>query len=167
MTRFTQSLGTATGRQRIAALLLILALTALGIRCLREHARLDIAMENTDVSSETKRLASDLIFSKMTALAQTTIGLIGATWALLIMSDTRVQLGNLWSSLLFLVTNAFFLVSLWSYDQGYDRIASWIFDHGAFDIHAPLVSFALGWQRTMFLWGCLSLSAMILLWRRK
>jgi len=165
--RMVTALRSETGMQRFVSTLLMLVLGFLAVLFASQRARLDTGIAKIDISTEAKRFASELIFSKMTALAQTTIGLIGATWAILIVSETRVRLINIWSSVLFVVTNAFYLGSLLTYDAGYDFIVSRIFDHGAFDIHSRVVSFWLGWQRGLFLWGCLSLALMILLWRRK
>jgi hypothetical protein len=118
------------------------------------------------LTEETARLASTLFFAKMTAVGQLTIGLLGATWAMLAVKETKISIASKSALVTFIVTNASFAISLLAYNQGYDFIVQRIFHHSAFDIDAPFVVLVNNVQKSFFIYGCLALALTIIIGRR-
>ncbi len=75
----------------VVALLLGAALAALLTWTLLQLLTADRGMVINRLESEPSRLASTMFFQKMTALAQLTVALIGATWALVTLANTQVK----------------------------------------------------------------------------
>ncbi len=106
-----------------------------------------------------------MFFEKMTALAQLTIALLGATWALLTLADTEVNVKGWPTVMCFTLANLSFALSLIVYAYGYDFIVARVFHHASFDIDAPFVIAVKSWQQWLFLKGCVDLVCTILLGR--
>jgi len=115
------------------------------------------------LESEAARLASGFFFEKMTAIAQLSLALLGAIWALLIVKEERVRVQGAPSIICFIVANLSFASSLLVYNYGYDFIVRRIFYNQAFDIEAPFVTLISKEQQIAFIYGCLSLVSVILL----
>lgn len=110
------------------------------------------------LDKEVARLASTLYFDKLTAIAQLTVALLGATWAFRTLPGTRVSLKGWQVNGCFWLTNFSFAFSLIvHYGYGYDFIVSRMFHHLTFDIDAPFVRFISNWQLAFFVFGCFCL----------
>ena len=114
------------------------------------------------LNDEAERYASTLFFEKMNALAQLCIGLVGAAWAFLTLSDTRVRIAGAETVMCFAAANISLVISVVVYHVGYDFIVGWIFHHKVFDIDAPFVKKINLLQQLTFLFGivCLSFAAL-------
>lgn len=117
----------------------------------------DRSMEKFDLNSEAARLASNLFFAKMTAIAQITVALIAAAWALVTLSDVSVRVEGASSSICFWLANASFGFSLLAYAIGHDFIVERVFHHATFDIDAEYIKAIKNSQQTLFLNGLLDL----------
>ena len=113
------------------------------------------------LNDEAERYASTLFFEKMNALAQVCIGLVGAAWAFLTLSDTKVRITGAETVMCFAAANISLVISVVVYHVGYDFIVGRIFHHKAFDIDAPFVTKVNSLQQLTFLFGivCLGLAA--------
>lgn len=127
---------------------------------------LDRGMVIYHLDTDSARLASQFYFEKMTAIAQVTIAVLGAAWALLAVSDTKVRLIRWTAKLGFILANASLGVSLIIYSYSYDFIVARIFHHSAFDIDAPFVVFVQHAQQALLVAGLLDLVATIWLGSR-
>ncbi len=150
---------------KIVATLLGVGFAALLGRTLSQLFTADRGMVIHRLHSEPARLASAMFFDKMTALAQLTIALLGGTWALLTLADTKVKIKGWPIITCFILANASFMVSLFVYAYGYDFIVTRIFHHASFDVDAPLVTLVKSSQQLFFLKGCLDLVVTILVGR--
>jgi hypothetical protein len=166
LTLASNSAGGGSSAQRLLAIVLVAGLLAMWVLLAIGWADLDTGMEKRRLSSEEKRLASDLFFGKMTAIAQVEIAVLGGAWALLFLAESRVSFRTFSSYCLLVATTLCFLTSLVAYDFGYDFVVRRIFDHETLDIHAPVVEFWWHWQRLPFVVGCLALAITILVCRR-
>jgi len=119
-----------------------------------------------DLSSNTKRLATNFFFNKMTAFAQLSIALLGGLWAFLSLADTQIKIEGWEIVTCFGLTNLMLGSSLISYAWGYDFIVERLFYHSSFDIEAPLVSFVKNTQQYLFLDGCLGFCITIIFGRK-
>jgi hypothetical protein len=126
----------------------------------------DTGFEIHRLSDEPSRLASTMFFDKLTSISQLTLALLGATWAMVAVQDTKVTLANRPTRIAFGLTNASFVLSLLVYSRGYDFIIQRIFHHQAFDIDAPFVCLVNTGQQSFFIFGCIALVCTILLGRR-
>jgi hypothetical protein len=145
---------------------IIFAVTAFYV--IYKYSTLDRAMSKMPLTDDVRKLASTLFFDRMTALAQLTLALIGAAWALLSVSETRIEVMRLWPPLwCFVIANLAFIASLALYVFGYNFIVSRMFHHLAFDIDADFVQFVNEYQQWLFLEGCIALGATILIGRRQ
>ena len=151
---------------RAAAALLVLLLVGLAARAAYLYFSLGRGMKILRLETETSRLASSLFFEKMTAIAQLTLGLLGATWALLTVAESRIDFRRFGVVACFVAANCAFLASLAVYSLGYDLIISRVFHHAAFDIDAPFVQFFRSYQLGFCAVGCLAVALVILLGRR-
>lgn len=126
---------------------------------------LEPMISNVKITEETARLASTLFFEKMTALAQLTIALLGAAWALLMLKDASVEIRGWPVILCFVLVNLAFGISLAIYTYGYDYLVSAMFYWQAFDIEAPFILFVQRAQQGFFLEGCVLLAVTVILGR--
>ena len=145
---------------------IIFAVTAFYV--IYQYSTLDRAMSKIPLTDDIRKLASTLFFDRMTALAQLTLALIGAAWALLSVTETRVEVMRVRPALwCFLIANLAYIASLALYVLGYNFIVSRMFHHLAFDIDADFVQFVNEYQQWLFLEGCIALGATILIGRRQ
>lgn len=126
----------------------------------------DSHMEIHRVDSETSRMASLLFFEKMVSISQASIALLGGAWALITLTDTRIQFSKLSVVAGFVVFNLSMTVSLLIYYFGYDFIVERVFYHLAFDMEAPYVMFYKNFQSIFFVYGVFSLGMMVLFGRK-
>lgn len=145
---------------------LLLSFAALIGWTLYQLISLDRGMVIYRLESDTSRLASELFFNKMTALAQVTIALLGGMWAFLTLADTTVHIKGSPTIICFVLANLSLGASLAVYAYGYDFIVSRIFHHASFDIDAPFIVFVSTCQQILFLKGCLDIGFTITLGRR-
>lgn len=152
----------------VIALLLvaILPFAGLMIWALVEFVSIERAMVIYRLENETSRLASTLYFEKLRALAQLTVAVLGAAWALLTLADTKVEVKGWPAVSCFTLANLSFAFSLWTYVYGYDFIVERMFHHATFDIDAPLVTFVNNWQHGWFVMGCVYLVFTVFIGRR-
>ena len=149
----------------VAPVLACLFLLLLG-RTLYVFLFVDRGMVLYDLGPEPARIASTLFFEKMTAIAQVTIALFGATWALLLLPDVRTKVAGWQAVTCFALANLSFGLSLLVYALGYDFIVARVFHHHTFDLDAPFILGISNCQQYSFLFGCVSLVATILIGRR-
>jgi hypothetical protein len=160
---FTQA--TVLAKAVAVVFAIIFAVTAFYV--IYQYSTLDRAMSKMPLTDDVRKLASTLFFDRMTALAQLTLALIGATWALLSVAEMRVEVMRVWPALwCFLIANLAYIASLALYVFGYNFIVSRMFHHLAFDIDADFVQFVNEYQQWLFLEGCIALGATILIGRR-
>lgn len=126
----------------------------------------DRSMAIRRLETESARLASGLFFEKMTAIAQLAVGLLGAAWAFLTLTEGRATLNTRDTVICFTIANLSFALSLVVYAFGYDFIVTRIFHHSTFDIDAPFVASVSRIQQLTFILGCVSLGITIFLGRR-
>ena len=143
---------------KVVTVLLALVLVALVLWGIYEIVNTTRAMGKYELESESSRLASNMYFSKLTALAQLTVGLLGGAWALVTVVDTSVKMKGWPTIACFTVANLSFLLSLAIYAYGYDFIVARIFHHATFDIDAPFISFVSRYQQALFANGCIDLA---------
>lgn len=148
------------------SLVLMISFIALFVWAAVIFASEDRSMAMRRLETESARLASGLFFEKMTAIAQLSVALLGATWVFLTLTEGKVTLNSKATVICFWVANLSFALSLATYAIGYDFIVTRIFHHSTFDIDAPFVSKVSHIQQLTFLLGCLSLGATILLGRK-
>ena len=140
---------------QIITLVLVLAFGAMVIYAVYLLATVTRGMSIYELESEAARLASTLYFEKLTAVAQTTVALLGALWVFRTFADTRVDIRGWHVVTCFWLTNLSFAFSLIvHYGYGYDFIISRMFYHFTFDIDAPFVRFVSDWQLAFFIFGC-------------
>ena len=123
-------------------------------------------MGKYSLETEPSRLASNLYFSKLTALAQLTVGLLGGAWAILTLTDTSVKVDRWPTITCFTLANLSLILSLGIYVYGYDFIVARIFHHATFDIDAPFISFVSKSQQFLFLKGCIDIGFTIIFGRQ-
>jgi hypothetical protein len=144
----------------------IFAVTAFYV--IYRYSTLERAMSKMPLTDDVRKLASTLFFDRMTALAQLTLALIGAAWALLSVAETRVEVMRVWPALwCFVIANLAYIASLALYVFGYNFIVSRMFHHLAFDIDADFVQFVNEYQQWLFLEGCIALGGTILIGRHQ
>jgi hypothetical protein len=151
----------------VGTIALFLGFISLLAFCLYSWLSADTGMKIVRLDDEAIRLAATLFFSKMTAIGQLTLGLLGATWALLIVKEARISVSERPVVACFFLTNLSFIASLFFYSAGYDFVVSRIYYHRVFDIHSDLVIQTKLAQELLFVYGCLSLIATILLGSRR
>jgi hypothetical protein len=150
----------------ILTLILLAVFIGLAIWALWQFSSVDRGMVIQRLDNETSRLATTLVFNKMTAFAQLAIALLGGLWAFLSLADTIVKIKGWTTIMCFVLVNLSFVSSLGLYACGYDFIAGKIFYHASFDLDAPFVSFVKESQQLFFLNGCIDLGSTILLGRK-
>jgi hypothetical protein len=157
---------TALAKAVAVGVAIIFAATAVYVIC--QYSTLDRAMSKVPLDDDVRKLASTLFFDRMTALAQLTLALIGALWALLSVAETRVEVLRVWPALwCFVIANLAYVASVMLYASGYNLIVSRMFHHLAFDIDADFVQFVNDYQQWLFLEGSVALGATILIGRRQ
>lgn len=161
----TNSKSTISAKGVAVALALIFGATASYVAY--RYNTLELGMSKVALTDEARRLASTLFFDRMTALAQLTLGLLGATWALLSLAETRVSIRGWPTVWCFVIVNLAYAASLVLYMFGYDLIVKRMFHHLAFDIDAEFVQFVNEYQQWLFLEGSIALAATILIGRRQ
>lgn len=158
----------ATGLAKAVAVLFAIIFAATACYVVYQYSTLDRAMTKVPLTDDVRKLASTLFFDRMTALAQLSLALVGAAWALLSVAEMRVEVARVWPALLcFVIANLAYGASLMLYVSGYNFIVSRMFHHLAFDIDAEFVQFVNDYQQWLFLEGCLALGATILIGRRQ
>ncbi len=80
-----------SGWAAFVTVILVLVLLALVSWALYELSTTSRGMGKHGLETESSRLASNLYFSKLTALAQLTVALLGGAWAFLTLTDTSVK----------------------------------------------------------------------------
>ena len=151
----------ADSARLVSVVLLLAAFLAYGSWGIRTWTQVDRGMVIDSLEkSETKRLASTKFFDKMTAFAQATLAVLGASWTLLIVQSSRMQLTRP-GLVAFVLVNISLISSLAVYNEGYDFIVGRIFYHQTFDLEAPFVVLVKDLQQVFFMIGCLGLVAVI------
>lgn len=151
---------------RCVSISLVVGFVALFVWSLIVISVEDRGMAIRRLDTETARLASTLFFAKMTAIAQLSVGLLGAAWAFLTLAETKVEVKARETAVCFAVANLSFTLSLIVYVVGHDFIVTRIFHHATFDIDAPFVAKVSLVQQLAFLWGCVALGSTIFLGRQ-
>lgn len=126
------SIQATTSAKGVAVVLaLVFAVTASYVAY--RYNTLELGMSKVPLTDEARKLASTLFFDRMTALAQLTLGLLGATWALLSLAETRVEIRDWPAVSCFVLVNLAYAASLLLYMFGYNLIVKRMFHHLAFD----------------------------------
>src|SRR5258708_285665 len=129
---------------------------------------LDSTMEKGLLTSEARKMATELFFKKLETIGQTSLALIGALWGLAFLSDKQaLQLKDGLQWMLFCLTNLSFLVSYGAYFIGYDKWVARMFNHESFDLRCDLVSFWTNTQTVYFGTGVIGLVLTVLVGRKK
>lgn len=149
----------------VAALVLVVTFVVLISWAVYTFFTVERGMVIHRLETETSRLASTLVFEKMTALAQLAIVLLGGTWAFLTLAETTVHVKGWPTIMCFALVNVSLVCSLLSYVYGYDFIVARIFYHASFDIDAPFVALMQKSQQLFFLKGVIDLGFTIILGR--
>jgi hypothetical protein len=165
------SLSRAKGSVRLdrAGIITILTIALIVLLILWWHSLFgtDRSMEKFDLNSEAARLASNLFFAKMTAIAQITVALIAAAWALVTLRDVSVHVEGASSKICFWLANISFGFSLLAYAIGNDFIIERVFHHATFDIDAEYIKAIKNSQQNLFLNGLLDFAVSIFYGMRK
>jgi len=161
----TPRLPTARWAVFVAVLLAVVFIALCGW-ALHTFLTIDRGMVIYRLDAESSRLASNLFFEKMTALAQLAVALLGGTWAFITLAETTVRIRGWPTITCFSLANLSLASSLLVYVYGYDFLVGRIFYHATFDIDAPIVASVQSAQQYFFLKGVVDLGATILIGRR-